>query len=926
MKIIAYLCVYNEEDILEENVLYHTAQQGVDIVVIDNGSTDATADIIKRLAGENRILDHVRYTTERFSLQQLTRAGFELARKHNPDWIIHLDASTFLESGSGSDVPLSEQIRKADEAGYNVISLASYDFYPTERDDPDESSVFKRMKFYANTIYTNRLQEKIFKNLDGLLTHNGHKIIFPKSAEKKISDKKAVMRHYIFRSAPHGVRKILERKNRWDAAERADNHHTHYDGFLGFEEEIPVPSRLLAFKDEEGGWDSSITYKEPPPLPTEKYDINRSHRFDRLPFRHSDCCFIVGCPGSGTSLLGHILEGNGSVICYGEPACYDYLSDAALPEEANKQKTENGVLAFESAGITEYLDSPDRATEYSRGRRFPPAFTYDGQPVLFLVRDPRDVYLYLTGLKSDPLQRDAAEAWEKYIDDLAAEAKARGADPGGGHLGNLSALKNAGKLSLAAKAALYWKIKTESFFRYDELGYNLHLVLYEDLCVSPEKNLEDICNFLKIPFDSQMLEHDSIKRDVGKGGVADDAHVRLIMDPGDAIKYRGNVPIEEQRTILSIAGPTYKKIQHKWIQQLGKPDKQADALEAAKSYLAARDERIQELQEDLDEKNVWALRLDEEAEIKDKKIRELQKELDEKSVWALRLDEEAEIKDKKIRELQKELDEKSVWALRLDEEAEIKDKKIRELQKELDEKSVWALRLDEEAEIKDKKIRELQKELDEKSVWALRLDEEAEIKDKKIRELQKELDEKSVWALRLDEEAEIKDKKIRELQKELDEKSVWALRLDEEAEIRDREAEIKDKKLGDLQRELDSTKKTIENKESEMADLLQKMHVQNDEFEEIRQSVLFKTASGLARKLDKLFPQNSKRGEMFRLSKALFDIVQNDGYGALLRAFREKWRSRSESPPPEDTSISYEKTRQHPDDASAADSAEQAEQ
>ncbi len=119
---------------------------------------------------------------------------------------------------------------------------------------------------------------------------------------------------------------------------------------------------------------------------------------------------------------------------------------------------------------------------------------------------------------------------------------------------------------------------------------------------------------------------------------------------------------------------------------------------------------------------------------------------------------------------------------------------------------------------------------------------------------------------------------------------------------------------------LDSARKTLESKESQIADLRRQLHAQHNESEEIRQSILFKTATSLAKKLDRSFPQNSRRGEILRLSKASLDIIQNDGYVALLRAIREKRRGRAGSDA-KDTVIVSEKTKQHLDEASAADSA-----
>lgn len=407
MKIVAYLIAYNEENIIEENILYH-AKQGIDTVVVDNGSTDRTLDIVEKLAKQGQILDYLHYPTKDYSWKELIEVGFNLARKHDPDWIIHLDANSFIESCWGLDVPLNEQIRKADVEECNLINLTVYDFYPTERDDPNERSIFKRIKFYTSRGSLSKIQQKIFKNFDGLSTNEGHTITFPKTVEKRISDKAAIMRHYVFLSGSHGVKKLLQRKNRWNDKERMDGFHIHYDGFLGFEEEVLVPSKNLIFKDEKEGWKDSVTYERPFPLPTERIDINKSHFFDKLLDEHSDICFIVGCQRSGTTLLRLILECHNQVSCYEEPTCYDYWADNALLEKElhEQKKLGKDVLVFKSPCLTEQFNNSDGVVKELRYHKFPFSFKYNNQLILFLVRDPRDVCLSLKKLKSNSSGQD----------------------------------------------------------------------------------------------------------------------------------------------------------------------------------------------------------------------------------------------------------------------------------------------------------------------------------------------------------------------------------------------------------------------------------------------------------------------------------------------------------------------------------------
>jgi hypothetical protein len=90
------LLVRNEEDILEENILYH-ASQGVDLfIVMDNLSTDTTRSIIKKLATEFKIIYHSQTNDDYRQAEWVTLMAHEAASEpHYADWVINNDADEF---------------------------------------------------------------------------------------------------------------------------------------------------------------------------------------------------------------------------------------------------------------------------------------------------------------------------------------------------------------------------------------------------------------------------------------------------------------------------------------------------------------------------------------------------------------------------------------------------------------------------------------------------------------------------------------------------------------------------------------------------------------------------------------------------------------------------------------------------------------
>lgn len=130
------------------------------------------------------------------------------------------------------------------------------------------------------------------------------------------------------------------------------------------------------------------------------------------------------------------------------------------------------------------------------------------------------------------------------------------------------------------------------------------------------------------------------------------------------------------------------------------------------------------------------------------------------------------------------------------------------------------------------------------------------------------------WIKVLQNDLKGQTEKFVKLQKEFDERSKWALELDKT--VQEKDSEIKD------------LQSSINTKDSEIDNIQRSLFVKSHELEENKQSVLFKTMTNFTKKLDKAFPQNTRRGELLRLSKVSIATIQNEGFRAFLKAFREK--------------------------------------
>lgn len=62
-------------------------------------------------------------------------------------------------------------------------------------------------------------------------------------------------------------------------------------------------------------------------------------------------------------------------------------------------------------------------------------------------------------------------------------------------------------LRLAALGTLHYKWIERLMLRYEELGYPVHRVVYEELVTDPESVLRNLCTFMCVDFDPAMLSH-----------------------------------------------------------------------------------------------------------------------------------------------------------------------------------------------------------------------------------------------------------------------------------------------------------------------------------------------------------------------------------------------------------------------------------
>jgi len=246
---------FNEEHILRYT-LKHYLEQGIDIVVFDNESTDLSPQIIEALRRENglnggRIIDVVSVKTRGYEWRDILKRACEYMHKNLSayEWIMLIDADSLYHSPV-KGMSLLEFMRFNKRCGYNIINGKVFEFYPTEKDDSSVFSPLERIKHYK--IDGRYRQHKIFlyhPSVD-FFGDVGHSC---RRDGPLVSAFKFLYFHYPWVSYEQGCRKVFEERiPRYSERSIDPMLHVQYLGMLPREEDfIKRSDELRLFRKEE---------------------------------------------------------------------------------------------------------------------------------------------------------------------------------------------------------------------------------------------------------------------------------------------------------------------------------------------------------------------------------------------------------------------------------------------------------------------------------------------------------------------------------------------------------------------------------------------------------------------------------------------------------------------------------------------------
>jgi glycosyltransferase involved in cell wall biosynthesis len=232
---------YNEEDIIGWTVA-HLVQQGLQVVIIDTGSTDDTL-ANARVCGAGPAIVHMPAKDGRVRWREVLETVEALAAKAakiSADWSMLCDADEIRRSPVPGE-RLIDSFARINETGYNAAEFQVLTFHPVDNGFDGSQNPEEYFRYYTRDLFNERIgQVKAWKNTPDrpamIAWSGGHRLRFMLSkdgnecnTDPRVHPQPLISKHYPIRSQAHGERKVFtERRGRWADPEK--DWHVQYNG------------------------------------------------------------------------------------------------------------------------------------------------------------------------------------------------------------------------------------------------------------------------------------------------------------------------------------------------------------------------------------------------------------------------------------------------------------------------------------------------------------------------------------------------------------------------------------------------------------------------------------------------------------------------------------------------------------------------
>src|SRR5215210_5202500 len=125
MRIVAILATYNEERFIA-GCLEHLFDQGVEVYLVDNCSTDRTVEIAERYLGHGLVdIETFPRAEGVYKWQSILERKEQLAHTLEANWFMHVDADE-IRLPPRSTRTLAQAFAEVEAHGYNAVNFLEF--------------------------------------------------------------------------------------------------------------------------------------------------------------------------------------------------------------------------------------------------------------------------------------------------------------------------------------------------------------------------------------------------------------------------------------------------------------------------------------------------------------------------------------------------------------------------------------------------------------------------------------------------------------------------------------------------------------------------------------------------------------------------------------------------------------------------------
>jgi hypothetical protein len=232
-RVVAFMPTFNEADIFTQSLRY-LVRQGIDVYVLDNWSTDGTAEQAEQWIGVG-VIGVERFPASgpvaTYEWRRILGRVETLASTIDADWFMLHDADE-RRCAPWRGISLKRGLHHVDRCGFNCVDHVVVHHWPQRQRFDPSVSLESQLPYYTFSDHPGHYhQRRAWKNLGcevSIAPSAGHDVRFP---GRLVYPFKFLLRHYPIRSQEHGERKVFgERVGRWNPEERSLGWHRQYDG------------------------------------------------------------------------------------------------------------------------------------------------------------------------------------------------------------------------------------------------------------------------------------------------------------------------------------------------------------------------------------------------------------------------------------------------------------------------------------------------------------------------------------------------------------------------------------------------------------------------------------------------------------------------------------------------------------------------